>query len=386
MDLKSDKNDDLINEIMGKNIIHWNYRGLSQLPEAIRFCAQDVKEIYLKDNELKTLPEWIIDLVNVTHLYLNGNNLKEIPQELGSMRNLTLLNLSKNGICELSTCIGDLKTLESLNLNDNYLKNIPKELSNLKNLRSLSLCNNEFIVLPEWLGSLEKLEQLKADENSLRELPNRLTTAPNLCVLSICSNRLTYLPLNGFVSHPSVYFHSNPYLNYLSYPMFRQLIRNPVNRNIPLTKVSTNPLITRDNKNLRISTLSKEGEKTVIELPRQLLNVHSININHPVTLWELAVRRLHTYRREVQNIEEDNASLRVSYNLLINGPVAICSNENCQEPIFTETWLVVVISCPRDSFSQRVPIVVLYCCKNCALHHELLLEEFEEIKWDLVHQ
>ncbi|XP_043272546.1 leucine-rich repeat-containing protein 28-like isoform X2 [Venturia canescens] len=352
MDLKSDKNDDLINEIMGKNIIHWNYRGLSQLPEAIRFCAQDVKEIYLKDNELKTLPEWIIDLVNVTHLYLNG----------------------------------DLKTLESLNLNDNYLKNIPKELSNLKNLRSLSLCNNEFIVLPEWLGSLEKLEQLKADENSLRELPNRLTTAPNLCVLSICSNRLTYLPLNGFVSHPSVYFHSNPYLNYLSYPMFRQLIRNPVNRNIPLTKVSTNPLITRDNKNLRISTLSKEGEKTVIELPRQLLNVHSININHPVTLWELAVRRLHTYRREVQNIEEDNASLRVSYNLLINGPVAICSNENCQEPIFTETWLVVVISCPRDSFSQRVPIVVLYCCKNCALHHELLLEEFEEIKWDLVHQ
>lgn len=109
--------------------------------------------------------------------------------------------------------------------------------------------------------------------------------------------RLTYLPLNGFVSRPFVYFHSNPKLNYFSYPMFRQILCNPVNRNIQLAKDLTNSQIMRDSKNVQISILLKEGEKSIIELPRQLMRVHTIDINEPVTLWELAVRRTYTYRR-----------------------------------------------------------------------------------------
>lgn len=124
MNLKSEE-DDLVAEIKGKNIVHWNYRGLLLLPEAIRVCAQHVREIYLKDNKLETLPFWMTELVNLTHLYLNGNNLKELPPQLGAMGNLTLLDLSKNGINELPTCMGDLEALESLSLDNNFLRKIP---------------------------------------------------------------------------------------------------------------------------------------------------------------------------------------------------------------------------------------------------------------------
>lgn len=36
--------------------------------------------------------------------------------------------------------------------------------------------------------------------------------------------RLTYLPLNGFISAPCIQFDANEYLNYVSYPLLRQLI------------------------------------------------------------------------------------------------------------------------------------------------------------------
>ena len=117
--------EDLAKEIKGKIILHWNYRGLTELPIVLRNCANDVREIYLKDNKLTNFPQWINELVNVTHLYLHGNNLKKVPEELTTMSHLVLLDLSDNGLENVSSCIGELKNLEVFNLDHNSLKKLP---------------------------------------------------------------------------------------------------------------------------------------------------------------------------------------------------------------------------------------------------------------------
>lgn len=117
--------DDLVNEIKGKTILHWNYRGLARLPDAMRTCASDISEIYLKDNKITCLPDWMNELVNLTHLYLHGNSLKTVPAELARMKNLTLLDISENGLETLPSCVGELEALQFLTIDNNYLKKLP---------------------------------------------------------------------------------------------------------------------------------------------------------------------------------------------------------------------------------------------------------------------
>ncbi|XP_023246745.1 plant intracellular Ras-group-related LRR protein 5-like [Copidosoma floridanum] len=215
---------DMVNEAREKLVLHWNYRGLSEIPEAVRHVGAQVQEIYLKWNELKSLPIWLADFASVTNLYLYGNKIERLPDTLGLMTKLTVLDLSANRLEELPDCLGSLEALRSLLLNQNYIASLPTSMSKLRNLEYLCLSGNQLVVLPEWLGSLPNLAELFADNNNLREIPNRLTLSTSLDTLSVCSNKLSHLPLNGFASSPQIRFDSNSRLNYLSLPVFCQLV------------------------------------------------------------------------------------------------------------------------------------------------------------------
>lgn len=117
---------DMVMEVKQKTILHWNYRGLIEIPEAIRDVGINVQEIYLKWNKLKNLPSWIADFSNVTNLYLFGNCLENLPPSLGQMTKLTVLDLSANQLRELPSCLGCLKNLNSLQLNHNFIKSLPQ--------------------------------------------------------------------------------------------------------------------------------------------------------------------------------------------------------------------------------------------------------------------
>lgn len=119
------KEKDLLEEIKNKTILHWNYRGLKNLPEAIKHWGDHVQELYLKENELTCLPPWIKDLRNITNLYLSGNKLKEFPMELAAIERLEVLDLSDNNIETLPACIKKLENLRELILNDNCLNQLP---------------------------------------------------------------------------------------------------------------------------------------------------------------------------------------------------------------------------------------------------------------------
>ncbi|XP_043504131.1 leucine-rich repeat and death domain-containing protein 1 isoform X1 [Polistes fuscatus] len=382
---------EMANEIKEKLILHWNCRGLTELPEIIRKYGSHIQEIYLKWNKLTTLPPWIIELFNVTNLYIYGNLIKDLPVELGNMSQLTVLDLSANKLEEIPSSIGNLINIESLLFNNNYIKKLPMEMSQLHNLEVLSLSGNEFVALPEWLGSLPKLKELNADNNYLKELPNRLTLAPKVSVISVCSNRLKYLPLNGFLSSPCIRFDANEYLNYLSYPVLIQLAYrihtsitgDSVNilgyKCSKLKCANDESLSTNIKLNIKIDTPCNKN--IVIELPRQILRIHNVNENETVSLWELALRKVYRLKyKHILNISPINVKMIykkntkrnfdflmssincASYNLLINGPATICVNSHCQQPIFTEAWIIAGIT--HRIYS--IPTIVLCCSRSCA--------------------
>jgi len=47
------------------------------------------------------------------------------------------------------------------------------------------------------------------------------------------------------------------------------------------------------------------------------------------------------------------------YNLLMNGPASICINTQCQQPIFTEAWIIIGISRYAESM-----IMIALCCSK----------------------
>ncbi|XP_011157897.1 leucine-rich repeat-containing protein 28 isoform X2 [Solenopsis invicta] len=388
---------EMANEVQCKVILHWNCRGFVEFPEAIRHHGGHVQEIYLKWNKLKTLPSWITELFNLTNLYIYGNRIEWLPEELGGMSQLTVLDLSANKLKLIPTCIGNLINLKSLFLNDNFIERLPIDLSKLNNLEILSVSGNQIFALPEWIGSLPRLKELYVDKNHLKELPNRLTTAPELSMISVCSNRLKYLPLNGFLSAPCIQFDKNDYLNYLSYPLLFQLISK---MNVPeahekicfavgcfKTHYDTNVLNTNIKLYIKMKELY-EKDDFIIELPRQLLKIHEVHENVTCSLWELALRKVYTerykhtldisipskdddipnvtilYKSLLKNTKQDfmSSTSYTSYNLLTNGPTSICVNSQCQQPIFTEAWIIIGISYNALS----VIMIALCCSRSCA--------------------
>ncbi|XP_043483311.1 leucine-rich repeat and calponin homology domain-containing protein 2 [Leptopilina heterotoma] len=380
---------EMADEVKRKNILHWNYRELDEIPIVVKTHGANVREIYLKWNKLKFLPNWIFELENLQNLYLAGNFIQKLPKEIQYSR-LTVLDLNSNKLEFIPTSVASLITLKCLLLDDNFITNIPSDFSQLKNLEYLSICRNQLEILPEWLGSLEKLEDLFVDNNNLEVLPNRLTLAPKLSNISICSNRLRYLPLNGFLSSPFIRFDANRDLNYLSYSLLCQLVskirdslggdlRNVISRGcFQKTTIESKSR----NQKLKISPDDYEGsEEITIEFPPQLLKIHKISDNVVCTLYELALRKVyknrfhHTLERRLSPLE-----LNIIYEpqclgndfqsfchffpatLMENGPVSICLNDYCQEPIFTESWIIFRL------YSQfyDVPTCALFCSCRCA--------------------
>ncbi|KAJ8680198.1 hypothetical protein QAD02_015985 [Eretmocerus hayati] len=388
---------DMVNEAKEKYILHWNYRGLTEIPEAVKDVGGHVQEVYLKWNKLSTLPPWIGNFTEVTNLYLYGNCIESLPVSLGNMCNLVVLDLSANQLKDLPSSLGSLKNLQSLLLNQNYIRSLPSSLKDLVSLRYLSLSGNQFSALPGWLGSLPNLQELLVDNNSLEELPRRLTLSISLKVISVCSNRLSYLPSNGFASSPHIRFDSNPYLNYLSLPVFyQQLSKSEHFSNEESADAMaygcfrSNSTISKHKVSLTLTLVPgnshNEHKEIRIELPRQLLVIHSHYENTTTSLWELSLRRIYSLRfQHILNIslDQDQSHVFVSYkpistqscldkvdllescilyNLTLDGPVSICMHNSCNEPIFTEAW--VVFGAGRNTLG--IPIMVMFCSHRCA--------------------
>ncbi|MEJ2251877.1 MAG: leucine-rich repeat domain-containing protein [Candidatus Lokiarchaeota archaeon] len=112
---------------------------------------KSIQELYLDNNQLITLPNWIENFTSLLKLNLKGNEIKIFPK-----------------------CIVDLESLQVLQMDNNQLESLPESIGNLSTLQILSLSNNKLNSLPEAIGKLTSLQELRLTNNQLTNLPKSI--------------------------------------------------------------------------------------------------------------------------------------------------------------------------------------------------------------------
>jgi hypothetical protein len=124
------------------------------------------------------LPRTLTNLSNcpgLANLYLDSINIKTLPQELFSLRDLTRLSLAGNSLSQIPPEISLMAMLNNLNLSHNQLSDLPAEFEYMNSIRILNLAHNHFSVLPEPLKTLTGISNLNLYYNELEMLPGFIT-------------------------------------------------------------------------------------------------------------------------------------------------------------------------------------------------------------------
>jgi hypothetical protein len=127
-------------------------------------------------------------------LSLTNRGFADFPVELLELTFMEFLDLERNKIRTLPEDIYKLKNLTELYLIENQLESVPKKFAQLQKLRVLSLGFNRFQTFPTELFALRKLETLDLSGNTISEIPAQISSMSSLTTLVIHSNRLTTIP------------------------------------------------------------------------------------------------------------------------------------------------------------------------------------------------
>lgn len=112
---------------MNPNILHWSYRDFREFPNELIEHCDTLEEIYLKENFIAALPQWLFfQFEHLIFIQLSGNLLRRIPDEISELRNLEHLDVSKNQLTELPAPICRLNKLQFLNVSDNKITSLHK--------------------------------------------------------------------------------------------------------------------------------------------------------------------------------------------------------------------------------------------------------------------
>lgn len=111
---------------MNNNILHWSYRDFREFPEDLLEHSENVEEVYLKENFIPSIPEWLFEFTNLRFIHLGGNLLESIPDGICLLANLEFLDVSKNQIKELPSTFTLMTKLSRFNCSDNKIQEITK--------------------------------------------------------------------------------------------------------------------------------------------------------------------------------------------------------------------------------------------------------------------
>lgn len=101
-------------------------------------------------------------MVNLRELYVSNNRLKTLPNSIGQLKNLRLLNLSDNLLKILPSSLGQLTKLTSIDVSRNpNLKVLPKELCGAINLTSITLDIENVTYPPSEISQMGTIEIMK---------------------------------------------------------------------------------------------------------------------------------------------------------------------------------------------------------------------------------
>ncbi|TFF88075.1 MAG: leucine-rich repeat domain-containing protein, partial [Promethearchaeota archaeon] len=105
--------------------------------ELLNFLNQNGK-IQLSKTGITSIPKDFLT-IQIRELYLSENSIKELPEWIGEFSELEVLDVSKNKIQAIPESIGNLKRLRIFKCDWNPIKIFPESLRNLRSLEILSL-------------------------------------------------------------------------------------------------------------------------------------------------------------------------------------------------------------------------------------------------------
>ncbi|MHA2397945.1 MAG: leucine-rich repeat domain-containing protein [Promethearchaeota archaeon] len=167
-----------------------SYNELNRLPELSKFTS--IKNLNLKSNLLRLIPDSIGKLTSLKSLNLRNNFITNLPNSIELISSLNSLDLHGNKMKSISIKLS--RSIRDLELGWNGLLTIPDSLQNLESLNKLGLGGNKLSILPSWIGIFSSLKVLDLYDNKLIEIPESIGSLNSLEELNLRNNQLTDLP------------------------------------------------------------------------------------------------------------------------------------------------------------------------------------------------
>lgn len=167
---------------------------MKTIPDRLRELRQ-LTELSLRFNNIQTIPRDLFNsLSSLTSLFLSHNKLHTLP-DLHGLRALSVLDISSNNIQFLPESIGQLTQLHILNAHHNKITELPESMISLRALKTCSFAYNLLHNLPESVTLLSTLTSLDLSNNRLDSIPREfLIHLQDLCTLNASGNELTSFP------------------------------------------------------------------------------------------------------------------------------------------------------------------------------------------------
>eukprot|EP01133_Synstelium_polycarpum_P012618 gene12619-14810_t len=131
----------------------------------------------------------IITSTRLRSLDLRCNKLTSIPEGIVNLLELQVLALQDNMIQELSANIQKLTALTELNLNGNQISVLPPQLLLLTSLKKLYLDNNQLQTISSAIHRMHSLIELRLTNNNISRLPPGIVALKKLVSLELGGNR-----------------------------------------------------------------------------------------------------------------------------------------------------------------------------------------------------
>ena len=180
-------------------------KGIRTIPEDIN-NLENVTHLKLVDGDLEGFPSAVCQLNRLTHLNLNGNEkIKEIPPgACGKMKRLRELDMSRCGLTCLPEDLDQMVNLERLTLASNSLSHLGNNLKNMTKLTWVDLSDNPFESLKEEFpfDTLVSIERLYLENTNMKTLPGGIGEMVKIKSIWLQNNKLECLP-KEFCNLPS---------------------------------------------------------------------------------------------------------------------------------------------------------------------------------------
>lgn len=185
---------DVEQSIKAKDLITVFTKLVEHMPEGQQFLASLEGDVFSKAQAISQWMHLHPDLLTQDSLDISNLGLRSLPQEIGLLTQLTNLRATDNFIREIPESLGSCIQLTSIRFTNNKLRKLPACFTSLTNLTGCNISGNQLTRLPDNFGNLTHLEYFLCNNNQLESLPNSIGGCVALISLEASNNQLRALP------------------------------------------------------------------------------------------------------------------------------------------------------------------------------------------------